>query len=119
MKVVVTGSSGLIGSSLVGALRRAGHTALRLVRHGRPGPEEVAWDPERGTIGAAALEGVDAVVDHGNVQQVRLSVAPQVFLARLAQRTTVRRFEITRPSLHDIFIDIARPSAEQDTPRAE
>jgi ABC-2 type transport system ATP-binding protein len=60
------------------------------------------------------IEGVQAVIDHGNVQQVRLSVDPQVFLARLAARTAVQRFEITRPSLHDIFIEIAGPSAEED-----
>jgi len=63
MKVAITGSSGLIGSALVGALRGAGHTAVRLVRHGQPGPDELAWDPERGTIDAAGLEGVDAVVN--------------------------------------------------------
>jgi uncharacterized protein (TIGR01777 family) len=63
MKVAITGSSGLIGSSLVGALRGAGHTAIPLVRHDHPGAGEVAWDPAAGTIDAAALEGVDAVVN--------------------------------------------------------
>ena len=63
MLVAITGSSGLIGSSLVGALRGAGHTAIRLVRHGNPGTDEIAWDPEAGTIDAAGLEGVDAVVN--------------------------------------------------------
>ena len=63
MKVAITGSSGLIGSSLAGALRGAGHTPVPLVRHGAPGPGEVAWDPDAGTIHAAGLEGVDAVVN--------------------------------------------------------
>lgn len=63
MLVAITGSSGLIGSSLVGALRGGGHTAIRLVRHGNPGTDELAWDPEAGTIDAAGLEGVDAVVN--------------------------------------------------------
>lgn len=63
MKVAITGSSGLIGSALVGALRGAGHTAVRLVRHDSPGPDEIAWDPDAGTIDAAGLEGVDAVVN--------------------------------------------------------
>lgn len=63
MKVAITGSSGLIGSSLVGALRGAGHTAIPLVRTGDPAPGEVAWDPRAGTIDAAGLEGVDAVVN--------------------------------------------------------
>ena len=61
------------------------------------------------------IEGVQAVTDHGNAQQVRLSIDPQVFLARLAARTSVQRFEITRPSLHDIFIEIAGPSAKEDS----
>lgn len=67
--------------------------------------------------GAAVLrgiEGVESVVDHGNAQQVRLSCDPQVFLARLAAVAPVQRFEITRPSLHDIFVEIAGPSPEQD-----
>lgn len=63
MKVAITGSSGLIGSSLMAALRAGGHTAVPLVRHGDPGPGEVAWDPQAGTIDAAGLEGVDAVVN--------------------------------------------------------
>lgn len=63
MKVAITGSSGLIGSSLVGALRGAGHTALRLVRHDDPGSDEITWDPARGRLDATALEGVDAVVN--------------------------------------------------------
>lgn len=62
MKVAITGSSGLLGSALVGGLRGAGHTAVRIVRREGDRPDEVAWDPERGTIDAAALEGVDAVV---------------------------------------------------------
>ena len=63
MKVAITGSSGLIGSALVGALRGAGHEPLRLVRHDHPGDGEIAWDPAAGTIDTAALEGVDAVVN--------------------------------------------------------
>ena len=54
------------------------------------------------------------MVDHGNTQEVRLSVDPQAFLGTLAARTEVHRFEITRPSLHDIFVKIARPAPEDD-----
>ena len=32
------------------------------------------------------------------------------FLQQLAAKTPVNHFEITRPSLHDIFVRIARPS---------
>lgn len=63
LRVAVTGSTGLIGTPLVRALRGDGHTVLRLVRS-RPvsGGDEVYWNPALGEIDTAALEGVDAVV---------------------------------------------------------
>ena len=62
MEIAVTGSNGLIGSALITALEAEGHGVRRLVRGGATGPGRVAWDPMAGTIDAAALEGVDAVV---------------------------------------------------------
>lgn len=62
MDVVVTGSSGLVGSALVPALWEAGHTVRRLVRRAPSGPDEVRWDPEAGTIDAEGLAGIDAAV---------------------------------------------------------
>lgn len=62
-RVAVTGSSGLIGRPLVQRLRREGYAVVRLVRSAaRARPGDVVWDPEGGTIDAARLEGVDAVV---------------------------------------------------------
>ncbi|MGI8684736.1 MAG: TIGR01777 family oxidoreductase [Acidimicrobiales bacterium] len=61
MDIVVSGSHGFIGSALVPALEAAGHRARRLVR-GAAGDGEVAWDPDAGTIDAAALGGVEGVV---------------------------------------------------------
>lgn len=61
MKVAVTGSRGLIGSSLVSRLRLDGHEVVHVVR-GSAGPDDVAWDPTAGTIDAARLHGVAAVV---------------------------------------------------------
>jgi ABC-2 type transport system ATP-binding protein len=66
----------------------------------------------RTSIGAAALEGmpdVEAVNDFGQMQEVRLTGDPQAFLARLSQRAAVYHFEVTRPSLQDIFVRIAKP----------
>jgi uncharacterized protein (TIGR01777 family) len=61
LRIAVSGASGLIGSALVPFLTTGGHQVLPLVR--RPaGPGEISWDPARGTIDRAALEGVDAVV---------------------------------------------------------
>lgn len=62
--------------------------------------------------GAAALAGIpdiDAVNDFGQMQEVRVTGDPQAFLARLAERTAVYHFEVTRPSLQDIFVRIAKP----------
>jgi uncharacterized protein len=62
--VLVTGARGFIGSALVPALRAAGHRPAIAVRGGSvpAGVEGIAWDPVAGTIDAAALEGMDAVV---------------------------------------------------------
>ncbi len=63
MRVAVSGSTGLIGAALVERLAREGHTVPRLVRSAsKARPGDVVWDPDGGTIDAAALEGVDAVV---------------------------------------------------------
>jgi uncharacterized protein len=62
MKVIVTGSHGMIGSALVDALANGGHHPLRLVRSRPEGPDEIAWDPAVGTIDAGRMEGADAVV---------------------------------------------------------
>ena len=62
MRIAVTGSTGMIGTALVGQLKAEGHTVLRLVRRKPNSAEEVQWDPAAGTIDLAALEGVDAVI---------------------------------------------------------
>lgn len=63
MRVVVAGSSGLIGTSLVAALRGAEHEVLRLVRRRPAAPDERRWDPPAGRIDDDALDGVDVVVN--------------------------------------------------------
>ena len=63
MKVLISGSTGLIGSALVSFLTNAGHDVLRLVRSApKSDGSEVHWDPESGRIDNAGLEGMDAVV---------------------------------------------------------
>jgi ABC-2 type transport system ATP-binding protein len=60
------------------------------------------------------LPGVEKVTDLGRYQELRLTRAaePQAVLAELMRRGRVNRFERTRPSLHDIFVRIAHPTAE-------
>ena len=64
MIVAVSGSSGLVGSALVPALRASGHTVRRLVRLRSAGADgdDIPWDPARGQIDLARLDGCDGVV---------------------------------------------------------
>ena len=64
MKIAVTGSSGLIGTALVAALRADGHEVMRLVRGGPAVADAVRWDPraERGGLDPRSLDGTAAVV---------------------------------------------------------
>ena len=67
MRVVISGSSGLIGTALVADLRAAGHDVLRLVRRTPAAPDERGWDPAAARIDAGTFDGVDAVVGLGGV----------------------------------------------------
>lgn len=68
MKILMTGSSGLVGTALLQELKRAGHTVCRLVRPGTVDTAsdstgfDVKWDPTTGELGGAAV-GADAVVN--------------------------------------------------------
>ncbi|HEX6044330.1 MAG TPA: TIGR01777 family oxidoreductase [Pyrinomonadaceae bacterium] len=63
MKILVSGSHGLVGSALIDLLTTEGHEVVRLVRSGRNvGSPEIEWHPDRGLIDSEHLEGLDAVV---------------------------------------------------------
>jgi ABC-2 type transport system ATP-binding protein len=65
------------------------------------------------------MPGVAKVTDFGRWQELRLEPGsdPQRLLPLLMERGGVRHFELTRPTLQDIFVRIARPAAE-DAPHA-
>lgn len=60
MKVLVTGSSGLVGSALVESLEANDHRPVRLQR-GSPG-NGPAWDPDSGIVDLEGAEDIDVVV---------------------------------------------------------
>ncbi|WP_182354549.1 TIGR01777 family oxidoreductase [Flaviflexus huanghaiensis] len=61
MNIVISGSSGFIGTALVKAAEADGMHVVRAVRSG-PGPGEILFDPSRGDVDHRQLAGVDAVV---------------------------------------------------------
>ena len=63
-RIVVAGSSGLLGSALTSALEARGDTVVRLIRtNPRPGSSGLAaWDPASGDLDPAVLAGADAVI---------------------------------------------------------
>jgi uncharacterized protein (TIGR01777 family) len=61
--VVVSGSSGLIGSALVPALKQAGHRVLCLVRHEARNQTEIRWNPAARLFDARLVSSVDVLVN--------------------------------------------------------
>jgi uncharacterized protein (TIGR01777 family) len=61
--IAIAGSSGLIGSALVSALRSADRRVVRIVRRAPSNADELFWNPDSGEFDAGALRGVDAVIN--------------------------------------------------------
>jgi ABC-2 type transport system ATP-binding protein len=68
----------------------------------------------------AQLAGVVKVTDFGRYQELRLDKGAdsQQILARIMMQGRVRHFELTRPTLHDIFVRIAQPHGNRTLPLA-
>jgi hypothetical protein len=63
LRIAITGASGFIGTPLAAFLSTGGHDVVRIGRGPvSPGKVDISWNPERGTLDAKALEGVDAVI---------------------------------------------------------
>jgi hypothetical protein len=63
MKILITGSTGLVGSALIPNLVASGHEVIRAVRRPTQGPGEVYWNPEAGEVAASRLSGIDAAIN--------------------------------------------------------
>lgn len=63
MKILITGSTGLVGSALIPSLKSKGHQIVCLVRSQvKDSATEVYWNPEKGTLDAGKIEGIEAAV---------------------------------------------------------
>ena len=62
MRILISGSGGLVGQALSEALVKDGHKIVSLVRHKAAGETQVEWHPNQGSIDAEGVNGVDVVV---------------------------------------------------------
>ena len=63
LKILLSGSSGLLGGALAPHLAAAGHEVWRLVRRApRAESREIRWDPDGGAVDPGTLEGFSAVI---------------------------------------------------------
>lgn len=90
-RVVVSGSSGLIGSALVSSLRADGVEVTTLVRRPARTTDEVQWSPGETALDPAVLDGADAVVALGGA-----SVGRMPWTARYQRELVASRLEPTR-----------------------
>lgn len=64
MKILISGSSGFIGSKLKSYLENHGHVVVSLVRgSSKKSAHTISWDIEKGTLDIKALEGFDAIIN--------------------------------------------------------
>jgi len=95
MRVLVSGGTGLVGSSLIPALQRVGHDVSLLSRRATPSPpggaKSFRWDPQTGTLDAAALEGVDGIIHLAGE-----SIAGGIWTAKRRRRILDSRVSGTR-----------------------
>ncbi|RDV44456.1 TIGR01777 family protein [Leifsonia sp. ku-ls] len=63
MRVLLAGSSGMIGGELRAQLDAGGHEVRRLVRRTPSAPDEIEWDPAERRVDVAPFEWADAVVN--------------------------------------------------------
>jgi uncharacterized protein len=94
MVIAISGSSGLIGSALTRMFEQRGNEVRRLVRRPARDTNEISWDPQRGTIEAAKLEGVDAVINLAGenlAQRWTSSVKPRLRQSRITSTALLSR----------------------------
>src|SRR5882724_9686505 len=109
MKILVTGSTGLVGRALVAALAKEGHSVCRLVRPGTNANDDaggfnVAWNPATGELGGAAV-GPDAVVHLSGA-----SIAEGRWTKKRKAELKASRVDVTRALVEAIGRMNAKPA---------
>jgi len=80
------------------------------------GTDTIQLQTEMGVEALSGIKGIDKINDYNQVQEIRLNTGAdtQEILSAVIKKTRVMKFEITKPSLHDIFIRIASPERKED-----
>jgi ABC-2 type transport system ATP-binding protein len=80
------------------------------------GNDTVRLQTELGIEALAGVNGIEKINDYGQIQELRLGqgTETQEILAAVMKKTRILKFEVTRPSLHDIFIRIAAPERKEE-----
>lgn len=81
----------------------------------RYGSDTISIQTEAGIHALKDLQGVNMINDFGRLQEIRIDkdVNSQHLLKTILERTMVSKFEITKPSLNDIFLRIAKPEDKE------
>jgi len=110
MKILLTGSTGLVGTALAQQLQRSGHIVCRLIRPGTPAEAirttqgfDVPWNPATGELGGAAV-GADAVVNLSGA-----SIADARWTPERKQLLRTSRVDTTRALVTALAKMSARP----------
>lgn len=84
------------------------------------GSDTIRTAVEGGIVKLQDLPGIEQVKDLGHLQELRMKpdCDPQRVLHTLAARGAVTSFAVVKPSLHDIFVRIAGPQADEESKEA-
>jgi ABC-2 type transport system ATP-binding protein len=79
------------------------------------GNDTLQIQSEMGAEALKGIKGIENVRNFGKLQEIRLEegMDAQVILVELLKKTRISKFEITKPSLNDIFIRIAAPERKE------
>ena len=103
MKVLLSGSHGLVGKALITRLEANRHEIFRLVRHAPSSESEIEWSPDRYSIAISRLEGFDAVIHLAGE-----SIAEGRWTDEKKQRIRESRVKGTK-LLSDALANLSRP----------
>lgn len=81
------------------------------------GTDTIRIQADKGMSALKDIPGVEKVNDFGRIQELRIAdhADTQEILSRIMKQTQVKLFEVTKPSLNDIFIRIANPDKSEET----